>query len=201
MVKKHKKLIFICLAITILVFSGIKYFKKCNSNPRYEIGEIIDSLNHVYVYYNGGVDHVKERNVSPDGYNIGLRYQCVEFVKRYYYEYLNHKMPDSYGHAKDFYDPLVDDGELNTKRNLIQYSNLSHSKPEVGDIVIFDGTVSNRYGHVAIISKVTYEEVEIIQQNPGPFGNSREVYPIGTRDDLWFFHNKRILGRLRKADF
>lgn len=198
--KKYKKFIFLFLALILLIIAGIICFKKFNTNPDYKVGQVVDSLNHVYVYYNGGVDHVEGRNLGADGYNIGLKYQCVEFVKRYYYEYLNHKMPDSYGHAKDFFDLAVKDGELNKQRNLIQYTNLSQSKPAVSDIIIFDGTVSNRYGHVAIISQVSDSTVEIIQQNPGPFGKSREWYEIGTRDNLWFFHNKRILGRLRKSD-
>lgn len=49
-------------------------------------------------------------------YNIGLKYQCVKFVKRYYYEHLNHKMPDSYGHEKDFFDNTIADGQLNKKQ-------------------------------------------------------------------------------------
>jgi hypothetical protein len=61
------------------------------------------------VYYNGGVANVVGRNVSVDGYNLGLKYQCVEFVKRYYYQHLGHKMPDTYGHAKDFFDRNVAD--------------------------------------------------------------------------------------------
>jgi len=51
------------------------------------------------VYYNGSVGHVSGRNLVPDGYNPGLKYQCVEFVKRYYYQHLNHKIPDSYRHT------------------------------------------------------------------------------------------------------
>lgn len=49
-----------------------------------------------------------------DGYNVGLRYQCVEFVKRYYsLEHYAHRMPNSYGHAKDLFDPRVEDGAMN----------------------------------------------------------------------------------------
>ncbi|MFA0963395.1 hypothetical protein AB9P05_16445 [Roseivirga sp. BDSF3-8] len=50
---------------------------------------------------------VSGRNLTPDGYNLGLKYQCGEFMKRYYYLHLNHKMPDSYGHARDFFNPSL----------------------------------------------------------------------------------------------
>lgn len=77
------------------------------------------------------------RNISADGYNIGLKYQCVEFVKRYYLEHLGHKMPDTYGHAKDFFDRSLTDGMFNERRALIQYTNGSISSPQQGDLIIF----------------------------------------------------------------
>ncbi len=50
-----------------------------------DIGSIIDEFNGVAVYYNHNVGNVSGRNLAPDGYNLGLKYQCVEFVKRYYF--------------------------------------------------------------------------------------------------------------------
>lgn len=188
--------------VVVLILSVITYFsiEKLRPNLIYdnpEIGEIIDSLNNVYVYYNDNVGNVVGRNVV-DGYNIGLKYQCVEFVKRYYYEYYNHKMPDSYGHALSFYNPSFKDGELNTQRNLIQFNNPSKSKPKIGDLIVFDATTFNSYGHVAIISEVTQNKIEIIQQNPGSSGSSRVKYKLVKEDNAhWEIENKRVLGRLR----
>jgi len=195
---KIKKTVLILISVLALGYAGLKVVKKVNLNRNYKIGQPLDSLNGVKVYYNGGVDHVLERNVTKDNYNLGLKYQCVEFVKRYYYEHLNHKMPDAYGHAKDFFDPKVKDGEFNVKRNLIQYSNPSKSKPQVGDLIIFSGSVLNRFGHVAIISKVSEDEVEIIQQNPGPFSSSRENFTLETQKGNYKIDNDRLLGWLRK---
>lgn len=149
------------------------------------------------VYYNGRVANVSGRNTTKDGYNLGLKYQCVEFVKRYYYEHLNHKMPNSYGHAKDFFDYTLSDGQKNQKRNLTQFSNPSLTKPKIDDLIIFDGTRFNKYGHVAIVSNVTDNEIEIIQQNQGPFGKSRETFPLKNKDGKWEIKNKRNLGWLR----
>ncbi len=173
-------------------------YKKRNFNTPYSAGQPIDSFHGVFVFYNGGVDNVSGRNTTNDGYNLGLKYQCVEFVKRYYYEHLNHKMPDSYGHAKDFFDQTLTDGQKNKQRNLTQYTNPSQTKPKIDDLLIFDGTTFNKYGHVAIISNVTDNEVEIIQQNPGPYKRARETFSLDSKDGKWKIHNKRILGWLRK---
>ena len=192
------KKIGILFGVLIFAFFSYKGLKKVNLNLEYEVGQKIDSLNRVIVFYNGGVDNVVRRN-TKDGYNLGLRYQCVEFVKRYYFEYYNHKMPDSYGHAISFYDHTVADGKINKQRNLAQYSNPSTSKPIESDLIVMNGNLFNRYGHVAIISKVTNNKVEIIQQNPGPFSPSREAFDLSrTKEGKWKIDNERILGWLRK---
>lgn len=192
------KLQYIIALLLILVFLGFQIFKNTNLNPKHSIGEEIDSFNGVSVYHNGGVNNVSGRNVSKTGYNIGLKYQCVEFVKRYYLQYLKHKIPDSYGHAKSFYDKKLKDNELNKKRNLIQFNNLSSKRPEINDLIIFDGTILNKYGHVAIITKVSDNHIEIIQQNSGTFGSTRETFKIKKEQDKWKVLNDKILGRLRK---
>ena len=196
---KIKRWTYLLIGLLILCFGGLWTFKKFNFNIDFSVGQKIDSLKGVYVYYNGGVDNVTDRNTTADGYNLGLKYQCVEFVKRYYYEYLKHKMPDSYGHAKDFFENTLKDGQKNKKRDLIQFTNVSSTKPKVDDLLIFDGTTFNRYGHVAIISNVTENEIEIIQQNPGPYSKSRITFQLDSKDGKWEIKNKRILGWLRKG--
>ena len=168
------------------------------NKTNYKIGQAIDSLNGVAVFYNGSVGNVTGRNTIK-GYNVGLKYQCVEFVKRYYYEFYKHKMPDSYGHAKSFYDLSVLDGKHNKQRNLTQYTNPSKTKPKIGDLVVMDATFFNAYGHVAIISKVRENEIEIIQQNPGVSAASRVVFGLKkTNENKWKIENKKLLGWLRK---
>lgn len=194
---KLKKILFPLLSIVILIIGGYAY-KNLGINPLHKIGEPVDSLNHVIVYYNGRVGNVTERNTTADGYNLGLNYQCVEFVKRYYYKHLHHKMPNSYGNAKDFFNRKLTDVTFNKERGLMQYTNTSGSKPKVNDLIVFDASVWNSYGHVAIIARVTETAVEIIQQNPGPFGNSRETYALDYSGGKWTIENARVLGWLRK---
>ncbi|MFD2598439.1 CHAP domain-containing protein [Sphingobacterium corticis] len=189
---------FTYLAVIIVLFAiGIYTVKNVNLNRELQVGDRIDSLNGVYVYYNGGVSHSGERNTAADGYNIGITYQCVEFVKRYYYEYYDHKMPDSYGNAKDFFDSKLADGAWNEKRDLLQFTNPSSEIPQQGDLLIYTPTLWNRYGHVAIVSFVGADHIEIIQQNPGPFASSRERYPLKKDGEKWLIENERVLGWLR----
>ncbi len=207
---KVKHYLYLCISLLILIFIGLWAFKKGYFNGNIfvnqqndvvngiSVGQKIDSLNGVFVYYNGNVSTVIGRNTTPDGYNLGLKYQCVEFVKRYYYEYLQHKMPDSYGHAKDFFDKSLSDNQKSKKRNLTQYTNPSRTKPKISDLLIFDKTTFNQYGHVAIISNVTEKEIEIIQQNPGKSSKSRATYPLENINGKWEIKSKYILGWLRK---
>ncbi len=164
----------------------------------YTVGQAIDSLNGVPVFFNGEVAHVSGRNVAPDGYNLGLQHQCVEFVKRYYYAHLDHRMPDSYGHAKDFFDARLKDGQVSAARALIQYSNQSSTKPRADDLLIYRATREEPYGHVAIIAEVIGDSIEIIQQNPGPNEPSRERHSIAFSEGRWYIGNERIQGWLRK---
>ncbi|NRB59445.1 MAG: CHAP domain-containing protein [Winogradskyella sp.] len=184
--------VFLFFVTTVLIASGNKRF----NSQHFKVGQKIDSLNGIYVYYNGDMDNVSGRNMQ-NGYNLGLKYQCVEYVKRYYYWHYNHKMPNSYGHAKDFFEDGLKDGELNKDRNLSQYTNKSTSKPEIGDLIVFDGNVFNPYGHVAIVSKVSNDEIEIIQQNVGT--TTRENYTLKKQSNKWYINDSAILGWLRKC--
>jgi surface antigen len=184
--------------IVLLIIFVISWLLYACTNKNHQIGDTIDHFEGVAVYYNGKVSHVKGRNLAPDGYNFGLKYQCVEFVKRFYYEALDHKMPNSYGHAKDFYQKGLADGRLNPDRGLVQYSNPSKEKPKVYDLLVFDATTFNPYGHVAIVSKVDEDALEIIQQNPGRLAKSRVVYKLKKTDDQWRIEHSGVLGWLRK---
>ncbi len=194
--------------IALLVIAGLAclylVYKKINSssfnpNTQLSIGQPIDSFNGVVVYYNGMVGHTGGRNLSADGYNIGMKYQCVEFAKRYYYQRLGHRMPDAYGNAKDFFDGQLPDSGFNAKRGLTQYRNGGTFAPQAEDLIIFNGHVGNPYGHVAIVTYADDTSVGIIQQNPGPFAKSRVTFRMSHTGDKWRLDNELTLGWLRRA--
>lgn len=159
------------------------------------VGKKIDSYKGVAVFYNGK-DNYKSHgnNYSSDGYYYGQKWQCIEFVKRFYYDALGHKMTNPFGNAKEYFDLSLKQGEYNEKRGLYQYRNKGNTAPKVDDILVF---TNGKYGHVAIITGVNKDSVEIIQQNAGV--KTRAIYNMKIRDGNYIVGDtKKIAGWLRK---
>lgn len=185
-----KKLICISILICIL---GLACDRPLN-RVFHQTGDALDSLNGVVVYYNG-IDYTQSygSHYGEDGFYYGKKWQCVEYVKRYYHDFMHHTFPDGYGHAISFFDKKIKHGKLNTKRNLIQFENGNTEKPQVNDLVVFDG----KYGHVAIVSKVGEDEIEIVQQNIG--ATTRDQLPLKFKNGIYTAGKKdHLLGWLRK---
>lgn len=161
-------------------------------------GTAIDSLNGVKVFYNGDWRTTTGRNRAPNGYNLGIKWQCVEFVKRYYYEHFKHEMPDSYGDAIDFYEENLSDGGYSKRRNLVHFANGSKSRPVTEDIIVFGGNEANPFGHIALVHSTTADEVHIIQQNVGLY--TRDTLPIVMSDDGKWYVEGNVLAWLRKKE-
>lgn len=186
--KKKIARVAIFIAILFLILSG---YHKC-SDP--EIGEAIDSYRGVAIYYNGNkIDESHGQNYSEDGYYYGQKWQCVEFAKRFYFDALNHRMPDTLGNAKDFWDTRIPSGSLNHRRGLLQYKNGGTDKPQLDDLLVF---TYGQYGHVAIISKVGEEYIEVVQQNVE--GHPRQVLSFASKSGHYYIGDgKQPVGWLR----
>ena len=197
--KRRCSLLALALAalLPLIALAAYAALTRFNPNNQHAVGDQLDELNGVAIYYNGGVNTVRGRNLSKDGYNLGLRYQCVEFVKRYYFERHGHRMPDTYGHAKNFFDPSLGDGALNEKRAMWQFTNGSAERPHAEDLLVFAPSSLNRYGHVAIIASVDADVIQIAQQNPAPFDSSRENLTLSEHEGRWHISHPRVLGWLR----
>ena len=127
------------------------------------VGKVLDSYRGIPVYDNGLLYFRSYgKHYSPDGYYYGQKWQCVEFIKRFFYDAKGHKIPDVMGHAKSFFDDTLRDGALNPRRGLIQYRNGSAEKPRPDDLLVFTDT---KYGHVGIVTETGNATTEIIQQN------------------------------------
>jgi hypothetical protein len=182
--------------IVIGISIGLYILSSFKSGP--QIGDIIDRFNGVPVYYNGNnYTHVSGRHKTTDGYNLGLKWQCVEYVKRYYYEVFDHRFPNTYGHAKDYFDNTLLDSAYNAKRGLIQMRNVRIYKPQVNDILVYGPSSDNRYGHVAIITEVGDDYIEIIQQNMKM--QSRQKLGLVQYLNYWTVADYNIRGWLRKG--
>jgi len=184
----------VSLGILILCLGlGLHYFSR-TPLAEHPPGKIIDSYESVPVYYNGP-NYTKDKgeSFSPDGYYCGLKWQCVEYVKRFYYVAKHHRMPNVFGNAKDFFDPSVPQGGLNEQRGLIQYINGGNEKPEPDDILVFTNVP---FGHVAIVTKVTTNFIEVIQQNEKSL---RQVFTLTINNHHFFVGTSlKPVGWLRK---
>lgn len=192
MTEKASKLVLI--GILLLGFGvGLHFLFRTPLEER-PPAKIMDNYRSVPVYYNGP-DYTKDKgeSFSPDGYYYGLKWQCVEYVKRFYFIAKHYRMPNVYGNAKDFYDPFVPQGGLNQQRGLIQYINGGNEKPETDDILVF---TNPPYGHVAIVTKVTADTIEVIQQN---VKSSRQVFTLTVNNRHFFVGTSwKPVGWLRK---
>ncbi len=173
---------------------GLLFLSFTSTKPN--VGDVIDQLDGVSIFYNGDIENVFGRNVTETGYNLGLKYQCVEFIKRYYYEHYGHEMPYTYGHAKDFYDWRINNDwrVFNEKRGLYQYRNGNYAIPKKGDILVFARDKYNPYGHIGIIAEVGDQHVEIVQQNYGY--ETRTIFRLANLHEKYYIANEYALGWL-----
>jgi hypothetical protein len=155
------------------------------SNQR--VGRVLDSYKDVPVYDNGLLFFRSYgKNYSQDGYYFGQKWQCVEFIKRFYYQAKGHKMPDVMGHAKSFFADNLADGALNARRGLLQYRNGSTNKPAPDDLMVFTDT---KFGHVAIVTQVGQNSLEAIQQNI--LSGTRQQFSLVTSNGHYYVTSPR----------
>ena len=90
------------------------------------------------------------------GTYVGKKWQCVEYVQRYYRIVYGMNIKPAFGNANTFYT-------YNTHASvgLQKFANGS-TAPQVGDILV---STSPSVGHVAIVTGVTATQVHIIDQN------------------------------------
>ena len=138
-----------------------------------EVGSVLDTYRGVPVYENGSsVTTSHGKHYATDGYYYGQKWQCVEYIKRFYHDAKNHDMPSVWGHGRDFFDPSVGHGAVNPQRGLRQFENGGSDPPQVDDLLVFR---AGSLGHVAVVSEVTETHVEVVQQNIHGHPRARHV--------------------------
>jgi surface antigen len=178
----NMKKILLSILIVLIASSGIYVYTESK-----RIGQVTDSYKNVQVHFNGiAYSKAYGESYSKDGYCYGMKWQCVEYVKRFYYLIKNHKMPNGYGNAKDFYNPYVTQGGLNKDRGMLQYRNEGNMKPKADDLLVF---ADRKYGHVGIITKVTKTYIEIIQQNV--YSKTRARYSLKYKNGNYYVGTTR----------
>ena len=139
----------------VLLLAGLVFMSvESPSQASTAFNTYLGQFNTVAAYSNGN----NPGYVGPDsnfvnGYYTGIKWQCVEFIRRYYYTVLNIQFASgSAGDAGTWY------GSANAL-GLTQYPNgITNTAPQVGDILCSTT-------HVAIIKRVTTNKVYTAQQN------------------------------------
>jgi glutathionylspermidine amidase/synthetase len=146
-----------------------------------------------------------------DGIYMGHKWQCVEFARRWLYTNKGYIFNDVAMAYEIFNLRSVRDIANNTELALNAFENGAKRLPEVGSLLIWEeGGEFEETGHVAIITAVFNDKVQIAEQNmafsPWPKGQnySREIKAkLGDDGDYWLHcpsDGSTILGWLIQTD-
>jgi surface antigen len=130
--------------------------KQRRSTRRESYGTVLGDFNGVRVYSNSSSDYASGERSIVNGKDVGLKWQCVEYVNRYYLKKFGINLRDKHSnHAKTFWGNA-------SKMQLDRFNNGGTTAPEIGDIAVSD---SGTYGHVAIVRSVSNNQMCVAQQN------------------------------------
>lgn len=126
-------------------------------------------------------EFVKKYNGKKVDFDKAFGCQCVDLFRQYCNDVLGIPHTGTVEGAKDLYlNYALLPGEMN------HFTRIATRFPRVGDVVIWDKTPSNKYGHVAICIGNLADEIIVFEQN----GFAQDGAKIVTRE-------KNILGVLR----
>lgn len=134
-------------------------------------GTALQTWNGTTAYSNGPYTATGTSCAGVGSY--GYRYQCVELVMRHFTNKWNLRW---YGNAKDLL--------ANAPKAYVDvyYNGDAQHPPVPGDMVVWkQGT----YGHVALVTSVTSNSVQIIEQNVGGNGAASLPYANGSIGARW----------------
>ena len=197
-----------------------------NNKGKLPHGTAMGDFKDVVAYSNGCADPAKEQcvpnvvfkddenynsvpNNDPGGSSFitGLKWQCVEFVNRYFYKIYKIDIRKNGGNANTYFDTNSKEGTLD-KRGLMPFPNdQTMVPPQIGDIIASNGT---GVGHVAIVRDIVSRvgggfTVYTIQQNLHEIASDMYVPLTMTRNattlkfhiDGYFSNSYAIAGWLR----
>jgi len=109
----------------------------------------------------GFLEKYNEQHLDWDG---AFGAQCVDEARFYFSEVCGlTKQPDGVLGAKDFFLNFENDPVL--RENFIKIKNTPDLVPMPGDVVIWDKTAGNPYGHIAIFVRGDVQSFDSFDQN------------------------------------
>ncbi|RNF14444.1 putative D-alanyl-glycyl endopeptidase-like protein [Trypanosoma cruzi] len=192
-------LLFLASIVFGIVYSGIHYHgpgwhdaSSAKSDCVSPYGAILGAAGDVFAYSNcnRNYDSKSRNNVSSQNKESGLKWDCMEFARRYW---MLRGTP-----VRATFDSVVGAADIwalnfvrlldGSKTPLLKYPNGlprrdGGSAPRAGDLLIYPRQRNDfPFGHVAVVVGVTKDSVLVAEQNwdnkmwPGPYHNhSREI--------------------------
>jgi surface antigen len=111
-------------------------------------GTNVGTYNSVIAYSNGSTSYVGPYST------YGYKYQCVEYVNRYFVVAKGKSNMKGTGNAKDYCS--------GRPSGVTVYTNTNATKPATGDFLVSNG---GTYGHIAIVRSVGSSSISVIHQN------------------------------------
>ena len=106
-------MVFTALIVTLAFSSGVSAQIEASG---LSFGTQVGAYNDVIAYSNYDDDYASGEYNYVDGYNTGMKWQCVEYVNRYYYVIHSIKIRIAGTNADEYYDTASD-------RGLVAYPN------------------------------------------------------------------------------
>lgn len=163
-------LLLICSIITSVIgLSPNDVYAKCDCQA---FGTIIGQSFQTPAYSNCGQDDARNTDhfvvLSDSGKQIftGIKWQCVEYARRWLIENRNITFA-SIDNAYQIWDlPYFNHVDTNEPMPVLHHQNgISINIPQVGDLLIYDQRQDLTTGHVAVIVGVDEHSVTIAEQN------------------------------------
>ncbi len=162
-------------------------------------GTELNSFRNIVAYSNGS-----DVDCCDGTSDYGYRYQCVEFVKRFYGDEVGDPIVTSWGDAKNAFG--LADGGVGDNNNLVRFAQGNEAKPQPGDILCFGPAPGHsNVGHVGIVMEIGDDYLLMIDQNRTTDANndpcrlslsSEAPYMVGT-----FGSGYEVQGWLRDPDY
>ena len=201
----RKNIIFVFMISIFISYSAICIGKEkplpdaCTTGCKSTYGEVLGlGTGNVPAYSNCNAGCVVFSPNKVDGTYTGIKWQCVEYARRW----LLKNKGVVYGDvdiAADIWGlDTVTRVKDKTKFKMLTYPNGNEKKPEVGDLLIY-AKAYLKTGHVAVISKIDSKThaVHVIEENfnntkwPGDFARS---IPYIVRDHKVWLLDSYLLG-------
>ena len=188
------------LLLIILALSSVSLFAeteaekiKALEDGGYYFGQDLGNYRGVVVHnnYHAGCKTMKRCHSSSDTgsqrSNYGLKWQCVEFVNRFYSEGM---------HVPVYYRMNAVNFLHGTSDKFLSYSNGSNNKPRIDDTLVFD--TGDGIGHVAVITEVNDTYILTAQQNNTLTEADVALrFPIEYKNGGWTVKHPQVTGWIR----